>query len=165
MMKQPMIWGWATWKRTWEKFDLSMPSFEKYKALSIQDSFFDDWLIKLLRTYHWSKIHNQNSKAAKDGWDFSYSYYIMSQAGLCVTPNKNLVSNLGFGDQGVHPTLAWDSQANKQIEFMSFPVHHPTFLVPIAAADRYKLKNLNKYSFKGLCMTMVSKLYYSVKTV
>jgi hypothetical protein len=163
MMKQPLIWGWATWKRAWDQFNLSMPTFEKYKQLGIQDSFFDDWLIKLLRTYHWNKIRTQNTKANKNVWDMPYSYSIMSQAGLCITPNKNLISNLGFGDQGVHATLSWDSQSNKQRESLSFPLKYPTFMVPLAEADRYKLQNLNKYSFHGLGKTALSKLYFSIK--
>jgi hypothetical protein len=156
MMRQPLIWGWATWKRTWDKYDFNMTTFPQYKKLQMQDSFFDNWLVKKLRTMQWEKIYAKPEH--KKVWDFPYSYFIMSEAGLCVTPNVNLVSNIGFGTNATHQTLAWDSHADKATAGLNNTLVPPTFMTPIAEADRYKLRHLNKYSIRGVLWTVFTKI-------
>lgn len=95
--KYAEIWGWATWKRAWQHFDLRMeqlPHFIESKAI---EQVFSDrntqkyWLKKLCG------VHKTGHT-----WDYQWLYTIWSHNGLAVTPNYNLVSNVGFREDATH---------------------------------------------------------------
>ncbi|WP_194943043.1 nucleotide-diphospho-sugar transferase [Limnohabitans sp. 2KL-27] len=81
------IWGWATWKRAWESYEVDILDYEsddhKYISLNKHDEKFHQNLIKA------SKSKNI------DTWDYQWSLNCCFNYGLCATPTVNLVSNIG----------------------------------------------------------------------
>lgn len=87
------IWGWATWRNRWELYDLSFPNWNEYKVKFLNDKYFEkmkgfrEWIV-----YTFDKnIHHSDSTA----WSWAWTYALFSKGGLCLTPNKNLISNIG----------------------------------------------------------------------
>jgi len=75
-----------------------------------------------------------------DTWDYPLAFSIMINNGLCITPNTNLVSNIGFGEGGTRTTNEKDIHANIPIRELGGIVH-PKFFIPDRAADLYQLSH------------------------
>ena len=92
------IWGWATWRRAWRLYDVEMKSFPDFKQNSKAHTIFscsaerDYWLQMLQMAYN----------GQIDTWDFQWTFAVWLNRGLCVLPNANLVSNIGFGDDATN---------------------------------------------------------------
>ncbi len=92
------IWGWATWKRAWDKFDIEMKDWPKYKEEKI--------LSKIFSHNHDNKIFIEqmfddaygNDKSSV--WSLQWTYSCLINDGLVILPSHNLVSNIGL--KGVH---------------------------------------------------------------
>jgi len=97
--RESLIWGWATWRRAWQHFDLSTASLADFEKQDGMSDLYQDLLIKKYKLYHLKKIQKMSKKTS---WAFPWSYAVYTQGGLCVTPNVNLVSNIGFGTESVH---------------------------------------------------------------
>jgi len=87
-------WGWASWRRAWA---LNRPKMEGYKEFKAHNILFDKFknqkFVDFWQNYYQNAYDNKISS-----WNAIWSYSIVSANGLCVIPNKNLVSNIGFGE-------------------------------------------------------------------
>ncbi len=102
------IWGWATWRRAWAKYDFDMKGYEeKENTLQCNDYYKE----VLLKTY----------LKQIDTWDYQWMYAIFSNNARVVIPKHNLVLNLGFGNGATHTTEVpvWNNLV-KQKELKNF---------------------------------------------
>jgi hypothetical protein len=86
------VWGWATWRRAWTFYDVKMdlwrfPQIRKDINFRCQNSWISHYLRYFFRSLHLNSI---------DTWDIQWAFACLIQAGLCVTPKKNLVTNIGI---------------------------------------------------------------------
>jgi hypothetical protein len=91
-------WGWATWRRAWNKYDYDMPGLMDFVTQKKINKIFRR---KCDREY-WLNIFKKMEKHQTDVWDYQWTYTIFRNEGLCINPAKNLVSNIGFGGDGTH---------------------------------------------------------------
>lgn len=89
------IWGWATWKRAWEKFDLDMKQLKSYRK-----SLFPAKMPLLQRKYWTSLFRETSASNEKHTWDYSWQFTLFREKGLAVVPRENLISNIG--QSGAH---------------------------------------------------------------
>jgi hypothetical protein len=126
------IWGWATWKRAWDQFDVDVSSWPKLKRAKQLRSVFKD----SYEYAHWSRILDSQYAGNIDTWDFPWAYAVWANNGLSILPEKNLVTNIGFGADATHTK----DPASK---LAGIPAHeieqilHPIEVKINAAADRY----------------------------
>ncbi|MCK5177517.1 MAG: hypothetical protein KAQ92_07345, partial [Candidatus Aenigmarchaeota archaeon] len=62
-------------------------------------------------------------------WDYQWTYALFVNNGLSIVPNKNMVSNIGFG----HTEAAHTSENAKCANRQSFEINeiiHPEFIIP-----------------------------------
>lgn len=93
------IWGWATWARAWNKYDMQMKSWNSQDKLS----FLKHWCTtnqQLKDTHAMFELHCENTDPWT--WDYQWVYTCWLNHGLSILPSKNLVQNLGMGPQGTH---------------------------------------------------------------
>jgi hypothetical protein len=76
-----------------------------------------------------------------DTWDYPWSFACWIQNGLTILPNVNLVSNIGFGEDGTHKISSKSPLANLPVEEIIFPQKHPPFLIRHIQADNYTQNN------------------------
>jgi hypothetical protein len=116
------IWGWATWRRVWEKHN-------SYLALEDLNSFLSNMKRKNTmswwRLLYWLQVF-KHAVSSRTIWDFQLQYEFFSQGLISVYPAKNLVANTGFGDDATHtsgpPPDYWDkSFPDKSVSIMDFP--------------------------------------------
>lgn len=120
------IWGWATWRRAWNHSDIEM---------SLWPRFRDEGLLPFSapENEYWKQIFDRTHAGLIDTWDYQWQFAALTQNGLTILPNKNLVSNLGFGPAATHTTSP--SSRAEMPTFDIGPLQHPTIIAPHAHAD------------------------------
>ncbi len=125
------IWGWATWRRTWEKYDVAMKLWPEIRH--------GNWLNDVWANDQCEAVWRNNFDAIHRGfdtWDFQLTFALFVNHGLCVGPSVNLISNIGFGHPEATHTLAVTADANRPVSQMRFPLHHPPFIIRDVTADK-----------------------------
>jgi hypothetical protein len=117
------IWGWATWARAWNKYDMQMKSWNSQDKLS----FLKHWCTtnqQLKDTHAMFDLHCENTDPWT--WDYQWVYNCWLNHGLSILPSKNLVQNLGMGPQGTH--TKFEKQQGPypaSLQELKFPLVHP----------------------------------------
>lgn len=130
------IWGWATWRRTWGRFDPQMATFPAFREQEHMRNLFDS---ALTRRYWLTKL--DIAHRGGNSWGFAWAYALLSQGALCACPRVNLVSNIGFGPDGVHATDPGDPLAGLPTAEIS-GIRHPLFVLPDGEADARLTRHL-----------------------
>ena len=134
------IWGWATWRRSWNKYDISI---EKWDSLK-ESSWLHNFLQNEQATMYWSRIFDHVYNGF-DTWDYSLLFSLWINAGLCILPEVNLVSNIGFGANAENCKDTSSPLANMKAEPMNFPLKHPPTITRNIEADDFT----EQYIFSG----------------
>lgn len=126
------IWGWATWARAWSHYDLQMSQWPARRN--------SGWLEELLGGDIEAGIAREIFDATHGGrvptWDFQWLFSSWLAGGLSVTPEVNLVSNLGYGELATHERTGDHPLAARPTEPIEFPLRHPTEIAVQEDADR-----------------------------
>jgi hypothetical protein len=119
------IWGWATWKRAWQYYDVTMKLWPMVKD--------DNWLRDILRNDQaikgWSNTFQDAYEGKIDTWDYQWTFTCWIQSSINVIANVNLISNCGFHAEATHTIIPNHLRANAPVEPMKFPLQHPLFMV------------------------------------
>ena len=164
--KMVHIWGWATWRRAWQKYDFQMKSFPDFiKKNKIQEI----WQDKKIQKY-WIEKFNEIIEQKVDTWDHQWTYTIWKNEGLSIAPNVNLISNIGFGIGGTHTTNQNDISANLPREKMEFPIIINSDIKTYDLGDVYESKILypKNYILKKILRKIglfkfVKNIYFLIK--
>ncbi|MFA4960758.1 MAG: nucleotide-diphospho-sugar transferase [Candidatus Pacearchaeota archaeon] len=121
------VWGWASWRRAWEKCDLEMknyPKFDSYrgqKILGYRGFIFTLRALRLNRLLYAKKV---------EGYDYPWEFTCRINNALAIVPKSNLITNLGLGKAGGggHTTNYGDDKRIK-IRPLKFPLIHPEIMV------------------------------------
>ena len=96
--KYVWVWGWATWRRAWQKYDPLMATWnERLPAL---EASFDSRRERAFWLSTFNEARADWNKA--NTWDFQWVYTCWTHGGLTVMPSVNLVENLGIGGDSTH---------------------------------------------------------------
>jgi hypothetical protein len=149
----PNIWGWATWKRVWNHYDVEMNEWPVWKKTNSLNELADN--TPFFKAYWVDQIDAiYNGKMAT--WDFQLFFNCWKLNVNCVVPKNNLTGNLGFGELATHTTGATPLCVLESTpEELEFPLTHPMSLRRETRADRL----INKRVFNiGLGTTIKWKL-------
>jgi len=144
------IWGWASWRRAWRHYDVAMQTFPEFV---VQKQIENIWPDKNTQKY-WLNIFHTVFEGRIDTWDYQWIYAMWTQNGLCILPNLNLVSNIGFGNDSTHAMNA----TNKFADMPVFEIHKiidPSFILQDREADRFTFNSMFK---SGLMNRIFRKL-------
>ena len=131
-----LSWGWAGWRRAFQHYD---PEIKLWPAL--RDT---SWLLDILgdprAVAHWKKTFDLTFAGIDnvDTWDYQWLFTIWAHHGLCILPNTNLISNLGFNrEDAAHTRGGAKDRRNKLASAeMTFPLKHPPCMVRDRGADQ-----------------------------
>ncbi len=124
------VWGWASWRRAWKHYDVSMACWPKVRQQIVASFESQDERNFWLTT--WDKVY----KGRINTWDYQWAFTCIAQGGLTVIPNVNLISNIGFGSTATH-TTSNSFLANIPTEALESPVIHPPEIVRAEEADAH----------------------------
>jgi len=90
-------WGWATWKRSWKKFNNDAEDLmQKIMDRSEQAVYdFND-------SHPFFDMLAMQARGEIDSWAVRWNATVFTEDGLAVYPAKSLVKNIGFDGSGVH---------------------------------------------------------------
>ena len=140
----PHIWGWATWRRSWQQHHLDiagwrqqLPPTKLWKAAGHS----------VPASVYWASTFELLARKEVDTWDGQFVLASMVSGQLTATSNVNLIENIGFGVTATHTVE--DRNELQPIE----PIRLPTVPAPVALdtkADAWTRKNHFRATWRGM---------------
>lgn len=125
------IWGWATWKRVWDKVEYNLEFLnDKYATEIIYNT--DDKLQPM------GKILLNNLKKGKklSSWSYQLGMALLLNYQVNIVPKYNMISNIGMSENGANSvsSLRFMPKGLRKLYYMklydfSFPLKHPKYIV------------------------------------
>ncbi|GAB3931392.1 hypothetical protein [Larkinella terrae] len=131
------VWGWAGWSRAWQKYDVNMTTYPEFRQLNLIKSLFTDPKVQ----QYWNEAFDGVFSGQIDTWDYQWCYAIWINYGLCICPNQNLISNIGFDENATHTKKDTELTANRPLQPLT-EIVHPRFFIENRQATEY---SLNKF--------------------
>jgi hypothetical protein len=131
-------WGWATWKRAWDHFKLDPLAVHEavkkkgnIKRLNIDGTFEFFWGLKAV------------AKGKLRSWNAIWHSTVFLNDGMCLYPQKSLVSNIGHDGSGTNcvPDDRFQIESNALAE--SIPVTE----IPLKEHEGIKKHYIAMHSF------------------
>jgi len=128
-------WGWATWKRAWQQYDISMKQWPQVR----DSNLLQEILVTPRAVKYWQKMFKIVYEGRKDTWDYQWLYSNWVQGKLNIVPNVNLVSNIGFSTEATNTTTRAEDNlyAHMSREVIDFPLKHPPTIGVHRKADEF----------------------------
>jgi len=131
--RHTQTWGWATWKRAWDLYDYEMKLWPTIKNSDILPQIIGNGLSAKRWTQLFDKCYLDKNR---DYWDFQWTFACLAHNALNIIPDKNMVSNIGFGESaGTHFSDLSSPFANLPSYEMTFPILHPSLMVQDLEVD------------------------------
>lgn len=131
----PHVWGWATWRRAWQKYDYNLTSWPQTK----KDGSLIPWFNNPAAYEYWSGIWDEYKTYEVNNYDARWVFACMINHAICINPTVNLITNIGFDESATH-TKTPDDSANIPTTPMQFPLNHPASLNINYKADKYTFR-------------------------
>jgi len=125
------IWGWATWRRAWQFYDVNMNSYPQFVAEEKIKKIFNDSEVQKNWVNNLTKIYK-----GANTWDYQWAYANLIYNSYCIIPNENLISNIGFGKKSTHTFNKDDVLANLPLGSIN-QIKHPQKLEYATEADHF----------------------------
>lgn len=150
----PHIWGWATYRRVWNKYDFTLGNYSTKLFKTQLKQYFQLWTEREI----WLDKFLVMKRKPIDTWDYQLSFSIWKNDGLIILPNVNLISNIGFGVNSTHTNNFNDRCANIPVHNI-LPLQHPKNIKRDKIADRYFYKNYLHKTFTKLIYIAIRRLF------
>lgn len=145
------VWGWATWKRSWSKYDKDMKTWPDFLKENQINNFGYSKKVIISRKERWEKVYHN----LIDTWDFQWHYCVAINNGLSISPKVNLIKNIGHNENATH-TKVIDKNANIKSHEIEFPLKHPLFMIPDKKTNKIYIENM-------LHQSLYKRIYYKLK--
>jgi len=126
------IWGWASWRRAWANYDVEAKIWPLMRN--------GGWLKLITNSKReqafWTGNFNLVFQGKIDTWDYQWVLTSMAQGKLSITPDTNLISNIGFGPSATH-TFGESIFSNMKTSQVLYPLQHPVIFLPNELADHH----------------------------
>jgi hypothetical protein len=128
------IWGWATWRRVWRHYDVTMSQWPVWRD--------GTGLAKIAggKTFvlgHWRRVLDSVYEGNINTWDYQWLFTCWRLGALAILPAVSQVSNLGFGGDATHTTAAAPAFVTESIvRPLEWPLIHPNSISPELRLDR-----------------------------
>lgn len=129
--KYPQIWGWATWRRAWQNYDVTMRDWPPFAESREFRKFCPD---KVERQY-WRNVFEKVYQGTLDTWDVQWLLACWRSGGLSATPFHNLIRNEGFRPDATHTKSDHGGNLCQSLEPLE-TIAHPNSIKADRAADR-----------------------------
>lgn len=160
--KTGAIWGWATWKRAWEKYDYYVQAInDEYIERLLPKQFENDLIASnRMKTY---KIVNDTlrNKRKLSFWAAQWGFVKYSQNQLVIVPKYNQIANIGPGEGSAH---AEKTNATKFVKYKNF------FFIPTKSLEFPLVKHtacICDYQYDALVnkITIGNRFVYRIRKI
>jgi acetyltransferase-like isoleucine patch superfamily enzyme len=144
--KFPFIWGWATWKRAWNKYNYMYHHLGNVERNQIIDKNFEN---PLIAKYWKITFENHLKENINITWDYQWFFSIWKANGIVILPKFNLVRNIGFGRDATHTNIDYTNLHNYISKDLKFPLNHPN---KIEKSIKFENSNFERYFKKRVAL-------------
>ena len=146
-----IIWGWATWREKWKKYDVEMKNWNNPKIKEKLKKKNSKEVFNFLK-YRFNQLTNNY----KDTWDIQWYFTCLENEWLSLIPKTNLVSNIGL--KGTHSSSYYDTLYLKIGKINISKIAQPKI---ISSNHSYDYKLHKYYNFKkNFIQKVIFKLYF-----
>jgi len=131
--RYPQCWGWATWKRAWAYYDDAMLEWPAERNSGFLRKIFDH----PLEIKYWEDIFDKVYEQKIESWAYRWFYSFWKKDFLCVTPRKNLITNVGVGVSATNTVVFEAGRHFLDSDDISFPLAKPQHVKQNIIADNY----------------------------
>ena len=125
-------WGWGGFARAWKTVDKTLAAYPGLRA--------ENWLAKHARGERERLFYDDGFAAAHARrivhWDWAVIMSAYVRGELFAVPDRNLVSNIGWGPEGTQHKAANHILADLPAHPMEFPLRHPPEIAADLDSDR-----------------------------
>jgi len=126
--------GWASWRRTWNLYDKKIKFWSNWKNST-------EWVNKCpdkIERKYWTKIYDIVYENKIDTWGYQFveSLWYKGKGRFNLTPNTNLITNIGFGKIATHTINYNDRRSLIPIKSIG-NITHPKKLQLCIVANKY----------------------------
>jgi hypothetical protein len=132
------IWGWATWRRAWQHYDVDLRSWEALRETSFLSERLPNPGVRQL----WHDYFDRIVSGATLTWDHQWQFACLRRGGLSAVPQTNLVSNVGFGPDAAHYVTVDPLLSDLPVTEMRFPLQHPASIMANREYDGFVEREL-----------------------
>ena len=86
------IWGWATWRRAWQKYDVSLSGWPKFREQKLLRHVLDNDE----EVEYWTAIFDNTYLGHINTWDYQLMFSSWANGFVNIIPNSNMVQNDGY---------------------------------------------------------------------
>ena len=155
--RYPHVWGWATWRRAWAKYDVNMTRWPEIRDRKL----FDQYFRKISERYYWESVFQRTYDGKIDSWAYPWVYSIWANSGLCAAPAQNLVRNIGFHAEATH-TKGDTVYSSLGAEELGLHLTHPATVLASSDKDEFEARLRVTHS-KGLLYAL--NKYFALKVL
>ncbi|MDE5606575.1 MAG: hypothetical protein K2I68_04665, partial [Bacteroidales bacterium] len=127
-----LMWGWATWRRVIDQYTLDVNAINRkaFQTIARQVSFSP------LERYYMHFILKRIQRHKIQTWDYYLSFCLWKNHMLSISPNKNLIANIGFDRYAENTTNPNSPSANRE----TYPI------LPLQFNDRIVFDRQDDYN-------------------
>lgn len=153
-------WGWATWQRAWNYFDVNMTSYDEVRA--------KEYLMDACASEDELALRMENFDGVYTGkitncWSHQWKYSMLANHGLTIVPAVNLITNIGFDSLATHTKI--NRGSSYPLGDLEFPLKHPPFMIRDVTSDARAvnaiLNVILDQSWKGKSKRLIKKILKS----
>lgn len=138
------IWGWATWKRVWDRYEYEMNFLQdSYTMECFSRSYYPKRQVRLLNETGKSRNELYRCGGKLTAWTYQFRMLRFLFSQVVIVPKYNLTSNIGLTDDSTHG----GSEMRKvpkglQCVFyaktydIDFPIQHPKYMISDTGYDK-----------------------------
>jgi hypothetical protein len=124
------VWGWGTWADRWQRHRAIFPRDHRDGDAPVRTTPFA--IQPGLVVTKSAERHFRDAAASDDththGWDKHFWLTMMTVGGFALSPSRNLVENVGWGEDATHAASV-SGRTDHAADAMTFPLQHPSAVV------------------------------------
>ena len=156
-------WGWATWKRAWDKY---IPDLELLNKKIPARADFNHFNFDGAEDFY--GILEGTYKGTIDTWDIQWVATIFLENGLCLFPKKSVTQNIGFDGSGEHCAIGDSSYKPPMADHVDlYPIKHVESKLAYNYLKRFYRfgtdSSLKRRLIPGIKRTALYKIYSKIR--
>lgn len=164
----PNIWGWATWRSTWNAYRPDLEGRSHRQILSVLRRTHKKWLVIL----YWFLVLRMVSQRRLDSWDHQMYFSIWEKGGLTLVPKTPLTKNIGFDTEAT--TLRKRPSKLIEVNLTENPSHDGEGINPYSFQTRLPLhqeaydqqceKHIYRISIFSVAKLVIKNIFWKAGT-
>lgn len=153
------IWGWATWKRVWSKYDHHLT------IMDIQNNSKNFFPNEFWKNLFWRELFKLSIYSSKI-WDFRLQYVFFYFKLFSIYPKYNLINNIGFGVDATHTSIKIPKYVNSNFPKSDIDIYDfspCTQIIESKERDSIYLRKIWNFSIYSTLKLILGNLIRFVK--